>query len=107
MDNYQMDFLVTEDELRTWMDREIERLGKWFKEFVITWSRNATHYWLEIDSATIIDKNCLNHPYGQCCKVCEAADIYGDSMPTIQSEGRKLYYKLRHDYSIRRDLGKA
>lgn len=97
---------VTEEEIRAWMDDEIVRLGDWFNGFEISWHRTGYFYigQLFLWSESKYDCGKVSHPYGSGLLIGEARDVFGSYLPIIQSEGRKLYYKLKKDYSVRRDL---
>lgn len=98
--------LIPDTEICEWMDGEIERLGEWFDGFEITWDNNETHHRLMLYSCNKIDKDYLLHPYGCGLELARIEDVIGTSLPTIQSAGRQLYFRLRKKYpSIHRDLG--
>ena len=105
MNELKFEYDVTYEEVRKWMDAEIVRLGEWFREFTITWHRNEVCHWLEIwsESKTTF-RNC-NEPVGRGFRV-GVVDTDEDwrAVPIIQHEGRKLYYRLKKDYPVVRDL---
>ena len=97
--------LLPDEEIRDWMDAETKRLGDRLKGFEITWSYDDKTRWLTISSVTPTTI-CPESKYGISLNVGEIKDPYGEHLPLIQSEGRKLYYRLRKDYpSVYRDLG--
>ena len=100
--------MVPDEEIRAWMDAEIARMGEWFREFTITWSRTGNYQYgqLYLWSESKYDCGKMNHPYGKGLMLCEVHDAEGLWLPTIQTEGRKLYHKLKRFYPVRRDLGK-
>ena len=104
MKEFELIWDVTEDEIRAWMDSEIARLGKLFDNFTITWHRDENYHWVEIWCNTICPEK--THIYGELLRVVETLDPDGLSLPIIQQAGRKLYYKLRKDYPVNRELGK-
>ena len=96
--------LADEDEVRKWMNKEIARLGRQFDGFEITWSRDESKHWLEIWSK--VKGFELNGPSGLILRIGEAlTDEDWQVIPIIQAEGRKLYYKLRKEYRVKRNLG--
>ena len=99
---------ATDEEIREWMDAEIARLGEWFDHFLITWHRTGNYCYgqLYLWSESKYDYGKLNHPFGRGLMLGEAYDTDGLYLPAIQEEGRKLYYRLKNDYHIRRDLGR-
>lgn len=103
---YEMEMLPDE-EIRAWMDAELVRLGEWFREFEISWGRNETHYYLTVWSQAKRDcSGSLNQPWGKGFDVAWVADSDEDEILLLQSEGRKLYYRLKGQYIIHRDLGR-
>lgn len=103
MSKCDIDFAVSEEDLRAWMDGEIIRLGEWFEGFEITWHRDDVRHWVEIWSEAKRDPAV--RLYGRGLMVGEIYDSEGLSLPAIQEAGRKLYYSLRKDYPIKRNLG--
>lgn len=98
--------MMPDEEIRAWMDVELVRLGDWFRDFEISWGRNETHHCLTVWSHAKPDYDGMNHPYGKGLDVAKVADPDGLSLPLIQSEGRKLYYRLKREYPVHRDLGR-
>lgn len=108
MENYELEYLVTDEELRSWMDSEVVRMGEKFEKFELTWERNEIEHFLMIYSNSKMPKepyNDLSHyPFGRGLEIVEVADRDGFSLPVIQAAGRKLYYSLRKDYPVKRDF---
>ena len=98
--------MMPDEEIRGWMDAEMARMGDWFRDFEISWGRNETHHYLTVWSHAKPDFGRMNHPFGKGLDVAWVADPDGESLPLIQSEGRKLYYRLKGQYVIHRDLGR-
>lgn len=97
---------MTESEVREWMMKETVRLGDWLTGFTVTWHRNETKHWLEIWSETRANMTKPSERYGRQLKIGEVLTSEDwIALPLIQSEGRKLYYRLRNDFPLRRDLG--
>lgn len=99
---------ATDEEIRAWMDAEIVRLGDVFKGFEITWHRNEVLHWLEIWSESRATFCNANDSVGKGLCVGE---VFSNedwlALPIIQHEGRKLYHRLKKDYPVHRDLGRA
>lgn len=105
---FEMDFLVSDKEIRAWMDAEIVRLGEWFKSFTITWHRNGKIHWLELWSESAGDLSRSGIPAGKNIRIGEiSTDEDWIPLPILQHEGRKLYHKLKKDYVVHRDLGRT
>lgn len=105
---YEMEMLPDE-EIRAWMDTEIARLGEWFDGFTICWCNTGDFRFgqLYLWSEQKYDRGRPSgHPWGRGKMLCEIRDDAGLWLPTVQSEGRKLYYRLKKDYPVRRDLSK-
>lgn len=100
---YQIE--LSDGEIRAWMDHEIIRLGNWFTTFCITWHRNEQYHWAEITSETKLGSPGDMRPFGSTLRLGDIADSEGESLPSIQHEARRLWYRLRKDYPIYRDLG--
>lgn len=97
---------ATESEVRKWMKKEAVRLGDWLTGFVVTWDRNETKHWLEVRSETRANMTKPSERYGRLLKIGEVLTSEDwVALPLIQSEGRKLYYRLRNDFPVKRDLG--
>ena len=103
MSEHDMEFVVSEGELRAWMDDEITRLGKWFEGFEITWHRDDVRHWIEIWSEAKRDPAV--RLYGRGLMIGEIYDSEGLSLQAIQDAGRGLYDKLKKEYPIKRNLG--
>ena len=101
-------WLLSDAEIRSWMDSEIVRLGEWFDRFSITWYYSGNHAYgqLYLWSESKCDYGKMNHPYGKGKMLAECHDPNGLWLETIQAEGRKLYHRLKKDYPIARDLGR-
>lgn len=96
---------ATENEVREWMNQETARLGDWLTEFIIMWYCNSTKYWLEIWSQTRATR--LNEKSGRHLTIGEVlTNEDWLALPIIQSKGRKLYYLLKNDFPVKRDLQK-
>lgn len=100
--------IVTDEEICEWMDGELVRLGDCFKGFEISLCRNETHHFLTVWSMANLSPNgCMNQPWGKGFDVGKVVDSFGESIPLLQHEGRKLYHRLKKDYPIHRDLSKG
>lgn len=97
--------IISDAELTAWMDAEVERLGEHCGGFELTWHRDERYHWLEMWSLAELSSD---HPSltGSCIRIMQACDGYGASLDAICAEGRRLYYQLRRDYRIRRNLGR-
>ena len=96
---------ATDEEVRAWMDAEISRLGDQFKGFELTWHRSERLFWLEIWSESTTDPRVAPELLGHVLRVGEVATTEDwVAVPIIRVEGRKLYFQLRKDYRIQRDL---
>lgn len=100
---YQIE-MVSDSDILAWMKSEKERLGEWYENFTITWHRSETKHILEIWANTKEDFDHPNHPHGKILTVGEVIDPVGLSLPQLQEEGRKLYFRLRKHEEIHRDL---
>lgn len=95
---------MTEDELRSWMDAELVRLGPWSCGFEISWHSDEDSYSLEVWSLSSFAPG--DHPYGAGKIVLTIRDTTGSCLTEIQKAGRKLYYQLRNTYKVHKDLGR-
>ena len=100
---------IEETAIRDWMDNEISRMGEWFRNFEITWHNSGDYRWgqLYLWSTSKPDCGRLNHPFGSGLMIGEAYDENGNYIHKLQDEGRKLYYSLKKDYTVKRDLGRG
>lgn len=104
----ELKWLLSDVEIRSWMDSEVARLGEWFDHFLITWhnSGNYAYGQLYLWSEAKYDYGKMNHPYGRGKMLAECYEPNGLWLETIQVEGRKLYHRLKKDYPVVRDLGR-
>lgn len=84
---FDIHWTATQAEIRHWMQKESERMGDWLDTFVISWTHIGDEeiYRLELSSEASM-------------KLVRRA----------QAEGRlrdSLYYALRKDFHIKRNLG--
>ena len=97
--------MLPDEEIRAWMNEELIRLEDRFLEFEITWHCDDKAHWLEIASKIHPGTYCLPL-FGKILRVGTVAEANGASLPLIQSEGRKLYHRLKKDFpDLHRDLG--
>lgn len=102
----RFEYNATDEEIRAWMDAEIIRLGDLFNGFEITWHQYSdfeysVDLWSEVKNPSIR----LDMPHGRHLIIGKVCDRCGyDPIPILQSEGRKLYYKLKNDYPVKREL---
>jgi len=107
-DELKFECLVSDREIRAWMDAEIARLGELFKGFEITWChyddfKYSVDLWSETKNPVVL----LSDPHGHCLTIGTVFDRYGfDPIEVLQREGRKLYHQLKKDYPVRRILGR-
>ena len=97
---------TTEDEVRKWMKKETVRLGDWLTGFTVTWHRNETKHWMEIWSETRVSMTKPSERYGRQLRIgVVPTNEDWVALPIIQHKGRQLYFRLRNDFPVKRDLG--
>lgn len=107
MTDVKFEVNATDEEIRTWMDAEIVRLGEWFRDFTITWHRNERYHWLEMWSNSMSDFSIASNPVGKGFRIgVVPTNEDWMAVPVLQQEGRKLYYCLKKDYPVTRDLSR-
>ena len=81
---FDIHWTATQAEIRHWMQKESERMGNWLDTFVISW-------------AYIGDEEIYR------LELCSEASM--KLVRRAQAEGDTLYYALRKDFHIKRNLG--
>lgn len=95
---FDIHWTATQAEIRHWMQKESERMGNWLDTFVISWAYIGDEeiYRLELCSEASM-------------KLVRRAQAEGRlrdcRFGTIKAEGDTLYYALRKDFHIKRNLG--
>ena len=90
---FDIHWTATQAEIRHWMQKESERMGDWLDTFVKLVRRAQAEGRL---------RDCR---FGTILCLAYARDNTGECLPTIKAEGDTLYYALRKDFHIKRNLG--
>lgn len=113
---FDVHWMVNQTEIRQWMQKESKRMGAWLNLFTITWAYLGDEgiYQLELRSNTNTGlvrqaqmegrlSSCL---FGMGLPLAYIRDDTGECLSTLRAEGNTLYYALRKDFKVKRELGK-
>lgn len=112
---FDIHWTATQAEIRHWMQKESERMGDWLDTFVISWTHIGDEeiYRLELSSEASMklvrraqaEGRLRDCRFGTILCLAYARDNTGECLSTIKAEGDTLYYALRKDFHIKRNLG--
>lgn len=109
---FDVHWLLDQNEIRSWMKEESERMGDWLDSFEISWTHMGDEevYRLELSSEMNQElrrrtpiENCR---FGKILGIAYIKDNTGECFPTIRAEGNALYYALRKAFKIKRNLSR-
>lgn len=104
--------LVSDDEIRSFIVSEKDRLGNILQGFEVTWNPTETGYQLELYSCADGKEYIGKHPwpFGSGFCIGELLFRFGegvDILDEIQEAGREFYYLWRKEIkNLKRNLGR-
>lgn len=93
--------LLSDDEIRARVDRELLRMTRPVKSMVLTWTKNRTEYMLEI-VLTGETADVPRPPERRSVEVGRVGNIEYNALNKLSMEGRRLYFRLRKDFPMLR-----
>ena len=93
--------LLSDDEIRARVDRELLRMTRPVKSMALTWTKNRTEYVLEI----VLSGETADFPEvpeRRSVEVGRVGSMEHDALNTLVMTGRRLYFRLRGNYPLLR-----
>lgn len=110
-----MDGLVWEfslDEIEKVIERYVSDLGDKLDHIGISWAEGESAYFLQISTVPVkgvlpMPGDGLNWGCVSVARISKYKDghLCPEALDLVREEGRKLYFKLRRKYPVKRDLG--
>ena len=112
---FDIHWTATQAEIRHWMQKESERMGDWLDTFVISWTYFGDEEIYRIELCSEVSMKLVRRAqaegrlrdcrFGTILCLAYIRDNTGECLPAIKAEGDTLYYALRKDFHIKRNLG--